>query len=378
MNANLLLAALGDVDEDLIAAALENPAPVRTVQPTRRVWWAALAACVCLAIAAGVFFAQRHTTQAGLDPSGGILPDYYFRDNAAGNGASAAADAWYEFQPPYTETRVFSDQREALEAEGILPALPDHPLFQAEVHYLEGGSVYSVSFTWSRRGKTLKEYSTLTVTAGPDKVELPPSDVFVYPAPTATETQRDGVTVTAVGVEDQNKTLTWQTEDGWYQVEGSWNDSYGDVVALLDWFWDHPLDFDRFPTENGDLFETFYGLDSLSPEVLAYLPDLSALGYGLDSLAGYTKNGGFYSCEAAYSRADGPHIWWLIQTQPDAYDDQAILGDLSDLTFDQVARAIADTATQRLVFRWDGYTIILSYGSQATAEDLWAILQTIL
>lgn len=57
----------------------------------------------------------------------------------------------------------------------------------------------------------------------------------------------------AAGSEEQNKTITFRNDSGWYKIGGSWMDSYEAVVELMEWFWDHPLDFEMFAKDKEDM-----------------------------------------------------------------------------------------------------------------------------
>lgn len=108
--------------------------------------------------------------------------------------------------------------------------------------------------SWQRRDlEGLENYSDISVMVGYEEipeiqdcifVELDENGNIVEPAVTVTE--RDGVKIIARGNEDRDKTITFQNEYGWYQISASWNDTYEDAVSLLDWFWEHPIDFDDF------------------------------------------------------------------------------------------------------------------------------------
>lgn len=49
--------------------------------------------------------------------------------------------------------------------------------------------------------------------------------------------KRDGVQIVTTGTQNTDKTINFQNETAWYQITGTWNDSYESVVELLDWVW---------------------------------------------------------------------------------------------------------------------------------------------
>ena len=157
------------------------------------------------------------------------------------------------------ERRDFSDQRAALEEAGVIPVIEDHPEVSFWAKYNEDGSLQYAELLWMRRDEQgLEHYSDLRVRSGPEPVEIIQDCILIeldadgnVIEPTVTVTERDGVNIVAEGHDGIEKTLTFRTEHGWYQISGSWNDDFEPVVALLDWFWAHPIDYGAFARENG-------------------------------------------------------------------------------------------------------------------------------
>lgn len=157
------------------------------------------------------------------------------------------------------ERRDFSDQRAALEEAGVIPVIGDHPEVSFWAKYNEDGSLQYAELLWMRRDEQgLEHYSDLRVRSGPEPVEIIQDCILIeldedgnVIEPTVTVTERDGVNIVAEGHDGIEKTLTFRTEHGWYQISGSWNDDFEPVVALLDWFWAHPIDYGAFARENG-------------------------------------------------------------------------------------------------------------------------------
>lgn len=351
MNGTELLLGLGRIDAALVAEAAETP-PRRA---TRR--WAALAACLVLALGLGAA-ALRHQNSARADPNPHRPVNHWTEDMRAdryfqyGDGTGVSSSSGSSVAP-WAESRDFSGERAAWEAEGILPVMAEHLLFDAAGYYNADGSLYSVQLGWYRRpqaGERLEDaYSDLVLTAGraavPQisdvvSVELDADGRVVSPAITVTE--RDGVYIVGERGSTGGGTLTWQTDAGWYQLSGSWNDSYDDLVLLLDWFWAHPLDFDRFSVGRGDRITQ--GTLADCPEAAPYLPDFAALGYGVRESESVTlRNGRFERLEVCHTDAGGTHcLWWVVDAAPDYYERKEALGAADALTYEQVAAALRE------------------------------------
>ena len=252
MRGKELLDKLEGIDPAFIEAA-DAPAPKRP-----RAWlkWAAAAACLALAVLA--VFVLRTPEAAPQNPqqwSADMTAADYFRFCEPGD--SAQSDAM--MPDDGLEMRDFSDQRAALEEAGVIPVIDDHPEVSFFTKYNEDGSLQYVWLWWMRRDELgLENYSDLRVLSGPRPVEIIEDCILIeldedgnVIEPTVTVTERDGVSIVAEGHEGIEKTLTFQTEHGWYQISGSWNDDFEPVVALLDWFWAHPIDYGAFAMENG-------------------------------------------------------------------------------------------------------------------------------
>lgn len=159
---------------------------------------------------------------------------------------------------------------------------------------------------------------------------------------------------------------------GWYQIEGSWNDTYEGVVRLLDWFWEHPVDFSRFSMEAGDIY-TYKSLQEYPNAFTGYIPDFALWGYEQTSDALSLRNGEPFSYEGCYEADDRPPVWWIVDTELDYYEEQENLGKLETLTLDEVKTALEEE--QHITFAWDNYFIKIYMGSEGTPEMFWEILE---
>ena len=363
-----LLSQLEYLDADLIQAAQRRPA---------RRWRlpAALAACLCVVVAAAALLTGRPAQRSVLQWQEGFSGADYFAYNSQAEGGSAI-NAIADTALPYAESRDFSDLRTSLETQGVLPQMTDYPLFTCTANYNADGTLYSLVLGWNRRGETAADYGSLRLTAGLQPVEEISDCVVVevdddgsVVEPAVTVTQRDGIDIVARGRADQDKTLTWQTPDGWYQISGSWNDSCDAMVELLDWFWTHPLDFAQFPQEAGSIYTSADAAD-YREALASWLPDFAVLGYTLEEESLLLKDGAPSHYEGHYAGPEGA-LHWCILAEPDFYDLQRSLGDWP-LTEAQITQAFSPGAP--LCFLKDG-RMILFYAD--SARQAWQAISTL-
>lgn len=386
MNGHQLLNAMEWIDPRYIEAA-DAPPPKRRSHWVR---WGAMAACLCLALG-GVW---------GMGRRGGAnTPQTWYSGYAAGayfqfcDGAAQAVSSGSSLDLsalPYAQTRYFSDRRGALEAAGVLPAIESHPLFTLAAHYNSDGSLYYVELSWHRRSpKGLQEYSDLKVIAGYEEVPLIHDCIAIelddrghVLEPAVTVTQRDGVAIVARGRQTTEKSLTYQTPHGWYQISGSWNDGYAPVVELLDWFWEHPLNFDSFPLEAGDEY-TYTTLTERPDAFQDVLPGFAAFGFWEEETTVVLKNGvpvqfeGHYATHAGAEQANyeedhSTKVHWCILAEPDVYDLSGCLGDLATLTREQITCTLeVDT---KVKFLQAGLLVIV-YPDDA--DEAWTLISSL-
>lgn len=256
--------------------------------------------------------------------------------------------------------------------------MEQYPEFTCSANYFSDGSFYSLIVTWDRRGDG--EYGSLSVTAGYQELEMPVCDQIEIEVdengniiePAITVTERQGVQIVARGNENRKKTLTFENNYGWYQIEGSWNNSYSDIIALLDWFWEHPIDFERFPMEQGDHY-TYEPFSDDSDIFSAYLPDIKTLGYQVEQEMIWLKNGKPCSFDGYYMSDSMPGFSWHIDTEPDYYERQEVLGDFESLTVESITDAMEEECNC-VRFTRDGYVISVYINSGGTPEILWEII----
>lgn len=395
MRGNELLNKIGNVDPAFIeAAGLYS-------KKKKNGWakWGAMAACLCLVIGAVCTISNHKAENHVQIWDSSYSPKHYFKYANLNDGIytdpSIADSALL-----YTEIRSFSDERASLESENAIPVIENHPLFSAEAHYNSDGSLFSVVLSWHRRDSDgVKNYSDLSVTAGYEKVpqiddciEIEIDDKGNIIEPGVTVTEREGIRIVAVGNENQKKVMTFQNGNGWYQITGSWNDSYEAVVELLDWFWNHPIDFSRFPIDAGDQY-TSSSLSEMPDIFSAYLPDFRKFGFLYETSSIMLKNGEPVSLEAHYvSNVNEQQvrnseykigengcttIHWCIETNPNVYDLEGCIGNLEDLTQEQVLnlkRADDVTTETKVKFMQDGFVVTI-YASDV--NEAWELIKSI-
>lgn len=367
-----------------------------TKKKNTRARWAAIAACFCLIVVGAVTLHTGNQTNTMQSWRAGYSANHYFKfcdSGAAGSSSNTASIA--DSAIPYDQSRSFSDRRSELEANGTIPTIASHPLFTLAARYNKDGSVYCVELLWCRRSTDgLEDYSDLKVVAGYEEIpfindciviELDESGHVLEPAVTVTE--RNGVQIVARGREDAEKTLTFQTENGWYQISGSWNDSYDAVVELLDWFWEHPIDFTQFPMNAGDNY-TDATLAEAPDAFREYLPDFSEFGFVEEAAYVSLKNGNPVHFEGHYvAHADAEKVknqeyddieghtkmHWCILAEPDVYALEGNLGNINSLTREQVIH-ILENEDNKLKFMQDD---LLTIVYPDNAEEAWTLIASL-
>ncbi len=374
---NKIIDAIGEIDNDL----LESTATLRTKKRKKPNLpkWSALAACFCLAaVGAVLLFGKGGTNRIQMWDESYTVKDYFkYCDAATGSSAEMKLDASVI---PYSQTRYFSDRRAELEENKIIPRIETHPLFYATAGYNDDGSFYCVEFMWCRRSAdSLETYSDLKVLAGYEEIPIVNDCVFVETdengnilEPSVTVTERDGIQIAARGREGTEKTLTYKTESGWYQISGSWNDSYDAVVSIFDWFFEHPLDFTKFPIEAGDEY-TSTTLAETPDAFSGYLPDFEKLGYTEENTVLQLKNGIPVHFEGHYNRSHSDEVHWCILAEPDVYDLEACMGDIKTLTEQKLTDAFRN-GENKIKFMQEDILVIVYTDS---ASKAWELIRTL-
>lgn len=364
---------------------------VKEAPKSKRLWWklGSAAACLCI-VFFGVksMFTKDHTDKVIQQWSKQFSAADYFAYNEEASDEDEKADS---IIPTYAQERRFSDSRSQMELDGVIPMLNDHPMFDCTAFYHADDTLAFLTLSWHRQGES---YSDLRITAGYEKVEMIEDCIYVeldengnILPPAVTVTWRDGIQITARGKENIKKTITFQNESGWYQIEGSWGDDYESVVALLDWVWEHPIDFSLFPIQLGDKFESTT-LSQRPNSFQEYIPAFENFGFIEGGNYVLLKNGEEYRFEGHYIAhaneelvkngnyisTDGwTEIHWCIDTDPDYYDRQDCLKTLYELTKQTVLDTLKEQG--KISFWWNDHLIKIYTN---TPEETWAVLETLI
>jgi hypothetical protein len=395
MKANDLLDLIGEVDDHMISEAKIT----RRKKHSGLTKWVAIAACLCVVIFGSYLATNKLDANQVQTWDSSYRAAQYFKfsdsDSEISSGKSIA-DAVI----PYAESRSFSGKRNVLESNQTIPVMDTHPLFSAEARYNEDGSLFSITFFWHRRDSSGTEhYSDLSVTAGYQEVPQIEDCIYVeidkkgnVVEPMVTVTERDGIKIVACGGERRKKTITFRNESGWYQISGSWNDSYEDVVALLDWFWEHPIDFSEFPMDAGDEY-TFTDLSQMPDAFSDLLPDYKSFGFLLGESTVSIKNDIPVAVEAHFvsnvteeQAKNGEYrigkngcteIHWRIETEPDYYELEGCIGTLGNITKEQILKLIPpdNVTTQTKIRFMQKSSVVTIYATDV--QEAWSLIESI-
>ena len=375
-----LLDSMEYIDADLVEKA-DHPVRIKRRAFVR---WGAMAACLCL-IAVGVFAWHGHQkpTQSGEADirhwSEGMVPGDYFADSSTAPTESSASLV----MPPYAVSISLNGERDMLEAEGVLPAVPDHQDHDFEVDFNGDGSLYKVSFLWMRRGEGREAYSDLQLTAAPHEIHEVSDVITVYTdengeavAPNITVTERDGIFIYGEGAGKSKKLLTWQTEDGWYQLSSlNFSEDATDLVALLDWFWANPLNLEQFNARGQETIR-FSSREEYPEAFAGEIPDFAALGYSAEServsLTTWDDSSFPVWFEGIYTRGE-TRIRWSVSSGADRDAWAACLGRPGEITEEKINEALEER-NYFTVFL-DGPRMATLTVEQGGASDAWEIVQ---
>ena len=397
MKGNDLLEAMGGIDVSYVNAA-DSPDVRRTSRIIGRI---AVAACLCLIAGSVLYFTVfRHQKENHIQIwDSSYSAENYFRYSGSGD-VKPISDGTSDSDLRYPESRYYSDDRGLMETNNMIPLMSDHPLFEAVANLNEDGNIVNIELSWYRRDpEGLEHYSDLKVVAGKEEISLVSDCIFVdmddngnILEPAVTVTERDGFRIIARGREDQEKTITFQNETGWYQVSGSWNDSCEDVVSLFEWFWNHPIDFSWFAMEAGDTY-AYSVLDEIPDTFSSYLPDFAAYGFVCENVTVSTKNEIPVEIEAymvsgvtkeqaetgEYTVGENGivQIHWCLNKEPDHYDLEWTTNDLNSLSMEQVIGlepVDSATAQTKIKFMQDG-SVVTVYTTDV--NKAWELIESI-
>lgn len=382
MNGEYVLDSLEYIDADLIEEAGRS-------EPRRRKKWAlpvAAAACLCLLLGVGWFLRGREAKEPGVQKwSASMSAADYFKD-CGGEGGRKRVGYATLVMPPYAAAMPLDEER--LEAEGVvLPAVQDRPAVDMGVCFNGDGSLYKVFVLWEFRPEDGRDVSSVISLSAAPKELHEGSDVVVVRLdadgveipPKVTTTVRDGVAILAEGGEWEPKTLTWQTEEGWYQLRCNAASAEA-LVSLLDWFWAHPLSLDRFRAMSAECFTCSTRVEQ--PEAFReQIPDFKALGYTAESELVYQayrygddlwEPVGF---EGVYTRGETRIRWSLsLGADKDAFND--CIGSPKEVRERKLTEALSEKNYVNL-YQADLTIMATLRLEQGTPADAWEIVQSL-
>lgn len=350
------------------------------------VWvkWTAVAACFCL-IAVGVMQLNLfHSGDTAVQQwSQSITAKDYFKNSQKGNSQNSSSSASL-VMPPYAVAVSIDDERAELENAGILPVLPEYSEQRFGAAYNGDGSLYKVSFLWMRRDENgLDGYSDLQFVASPEEIHEISDIVMVQVddngqtiAENVTVTERDGILIYAKGRENEQKTISWQTRNNWYQIIGSWNDSYDDMVWLLDWFWEHPLNLESFKKTDG-IME--FSDRSEYPEAFSgMIPDFSSLGYVVEtekvSLDVHDSTLIPVWFEGIYTKGT-VRVRWMVSDGADANAWATCVGRPNEISEGAINEVLSKEQSINIFF--DSPCMATLTIESGTSLDAWEIIQSL-
>jgi hypothetical protein len=364
-----------------------NEAEIVQLKRRRPAWmkWTAVAACLCLIVIGAIQFSVNRNDNTNVQQwSQSISAKDYFKNSHKANSQNVGSSASL-VMPPYAVAVSINDKRSVLENAGVLPIMPSHLDHGFEVDYNGDGSLYKVTFLWMRRGEHgLDEYSDLQLIASPKELHEV-NDVIVFSVDedgntlpeVVTVTERDGILIYARGKENEEKIIAWQTKYGWYQIVGSWNDSYEDMVELLDWFWEHPLSLSDF--ENIEEGKIVYSNRIDYPDAFCdQIPDFTALGYisEIETVNVGLCDGNLVPVwfEGIYTRGT-VRISWTISIGADANAWKACLGRPNEITEEKLNDALSQSQSVNVFF--DSPCMATLKIENGTSSDAWEIIQAL-
>ncbi len=415
MNTDMLNKAIGEIKDDHILDAADfssfDDDPLRNGGTNinkhafrNRILIRILTAAACLGLVAfAAFKIPRTNTLPPGFPTSQLWSEYmsagdYFKYSKGRPQETSESDSL--IMGPAALQINLSDKRSAFETDGIIPGVSDHPEHHFSAEYNGDGSLYRITFWWMGRDVTpgtLDGYSDLKFIAAPKEIhEL--SDVISIRTdsagnelpPYVTETVRDGISIYGEGAEDENKTLTWKTDKGWFQIYGCWKDSYESMIELLDWFWANPFDMTGFAAApEGTII---YSTRVEYPDAFAeQIPDFAALGYKAESekvnlglqddshiTAIYDQNDSSsylpIRYDGVYTR-ENVRIRWTINIGADQDSWNDSLGRPSEITPEKLEKALENKNYVNIFFNLPCMaTLTVEAGS---AADAWEIIQSL-
>lgn len=375
--------------------------------------WIAAALCLCAALLP-VFLTHGGSLFGVGSPSEGMTaskyaqyqdwhegfaPEDYFKFNPLedqGKTGIYLTDGLNEGEPAYEGLDVLDPEDEnqlsftrTVNNTQAAPAL--------ENQYLHVGATFreeeatEARYLWEDTIPRAGEYTDFTwdrvyVVVGAKKQRWDKFERYVDSSLSETVTTRDGVEIRATGQAGFEKAL-WFTKDGyWYKLYGDPDVSPEFLAEVLDWVWDGNAGLDRLDKYSGDVYairEYRKNFDDLLSVLLIgkYIPTDSRWCSELDSVSLTNVNGNAIAAKVHYS--EGGSVvggWHIYKTNDlDPWGSQDSLGQLAEITREQIADRVLNQTSQVLFFDWDSYHVELSYnkvgsGQEDTITQLWELV----
>lgn len=306
---------------------------------------------------------------------------------------------------------LFGGQRLLLESQQVLPLRPRDQWLTIGADYDdESGAVKALTIRWQRTalGDGVGSYfsDNIILRTAPQPFEDYQGEKYQAQMSNKTVVERDGVKITVVGGEGNEKCLTYQRQDGWYQLYGSHNISCEELIEVLDWFWLHPVDYGRFAEEQADEYMGSAEYFTLAGEITAedgpsarrgefafaeFCPGPEEVEWCPPELNYETLDQGDEpaSIEIKYAHAykdPKPITGWAVYRRDldarqgiDPIDAMYSMGDLEE---DVTKEVLEDTlrrhhamVNNKLVFTWKGLYVVATLDDCANAENLWPFLE---
>ncbi|MCI9553223.1 MAG: hypothetical protein HFE94_06805 [Acutalibacter sp.] len=306
---------------------------------------------------------------------------------------------------------LFGGQRLLLESQQVLPLRSRDQWLTIGADYDdESDAVKALTIRWQRTalGEGFGSYFSddIILRTAPQPFEGYQGEKYLAQMANKTVVERDGVKITVVGGEGNEKCLTYQRQDGWYQLYGSHNISCEELIEVLDWFWLHPVDYGRFTKEQADEYmgegqSRNYGaetIDELGPSSSQELPVFAEFCPGPQekewcppelSYDATHQGDEPASIEIEYAHAyenPKPIAGWAVYRRDldarEGIEPTEAMYSMGDLDEDVTPEVLEDTlrrhhamVNNKLVFTWKGLYVVATLDDCANAENLWPFLE---
>lgn len=352
-------------------------------------------AAACIALVYGglrlYWWARPRVEYAGLDRQewrADMEPGEYFPPTPQGVREKRICYGYNDcYDYTYFCDRYFSHQRERLVSEGLIPDMDEDYIFTCGAYYLDGGGVEALRLSWGRGGQWSVAVAVSTVSSEAEQF-LSTYNYEHERDPLVTE--RDGVDIVCVGDNGEDKCMRYYKDGVWYQIYGRDEATYEEMVKVLDFFFENPVDFTGFSEEKGALKHVSY-VSKPPKEFQGYYPtrELTEL------CPPMTAEQTLYMLDEDAYRLSISYEWdvegtvlvgWDVydmryRSSIDDWYERDSAGRLEDLTREDVAAYIEEhffPYQNELVFSWgQNYVVVAALTNEAEPGDVWELLRTL-